>query len=173
MMIEVPGLHGATVRSLLTMRVWSCPGGTIFSYWWKGGSAPKAAAFLILRCQYEVRRDSGYKVPFLLELRTIQHHLRGIYTGNGDTDAVCQCGAAGSVHGRTLCADAPGDRVCVLPVAVGKGAWGVSWLRPGAGRWEASTPAKAGGAEPRPYGERKGERAAARRDEGIPPYKQD
>ena len=58
-------------------------------------------------------------MPFLFELCAVQHHLRGIYTGHGDADAVCEFGAAGNVPGGALRTDAEGDRVRVLQVAVG------------------------------------------------------
>ena len=63
-------------------------------------------------------------MPFLFELRQVQHHLRGIYTGDGDADAVCQHGAAGNVPGGALRTDAERDGVRVLQMAAGERSYG-------------------------------------------------
>lgn len=62
-------------------------------------------------------------MPFLFELRQVQHHLRGIYTGDSDADAVCQYGAAGNIPGGTLRTDAERDGVRVLQMAAGEWAY--------------------------------------------------
>lgn len=62
-------------------------------------------------------------MPFLFELRQVQHYLRGIYTGDSDADAVCQYGAAGNVPGGALRTDAERDGVRVLQMAAGKWAY--------------------------------------------------
>lgn len=62
-------------------------------------------------------------MPFLFELRQVQHYLRGIYTGDSDADAVCQHGAAGNVPGGALRTDAEGDGVRVLQMAAGEWAY--------------------------------------------------
>lgn len=62
-------------------------------------------------------------MPFLFELRQVQHYLRGIYTGDSDADAVCQYGAAGNVPGGALRTDAERDGVRVLQMAAGEWAY--------------------------------------------------